>query len=68
MTLSSTDYRGLLEIIERVHAIPDRAQMFLAVCERLQKLVPISSAVYMPVDTRTAHFLFPGPVTFNAPI
>ena len=57
MVLTTRDYRDLVELIGIIHETPDRAVMFKRLCERLQKLVPISSAAYAPSDTKTRHFL-----------
>lgn len=53
MPLSSKDYKSLLEIIDLIYSIPDRNLMFKALCERLQRLVPISTAAFISIDPKT---------------
>lgn len=68
MALASRDYKRLLEIINIVYSIPDRAAMFRAVCEKLQKLIGISSAAFMLVDLEKGNFHFPGHLLFNSQV
>ncbi len=58
MSLSSDDYKKLLEIIDIAYSIPDRVPMLQAVCEKLPSLLRISSAVLVPADLRTGQFQF----------
>ena len=68
MVLTTRDYKGIVELIGIIHETPDRAVMFKELCERLQKLVPISSAAYAPSSTQATDFEFPGCLMFNLPI
>lgn len=65
MPLSSKDYKKIFEIVEIAYSIPDRASMFVAVCEKLDKLIGFSSAVLLPIDPQTKKHVFPGPVVYN---
>ncbi len=61
MSLTSKDYEVLLKIIEAVvHSFPDRTSTFLAICEQLDKLIGISSAIIrrlMPHFSQAPHNL-----------
>jgi hypothetical protein len=65
MPLSSKDYKDLLEIIEICYSIPDRNLMFKTLCERLQKLVPLSTAAFIPIDPQTGGPAFSRFSAFN---
>jgi DNA-binding CsgD family transcriptional regulator len=67
MALTVKDYKKILDIIDIAYSVPDRATMFRAVCERLEKLMGISSAVYMPWNADTRSFQFQGHVLYHAP-
>ncbi len=67
MPLSSKDYKALLEIIELCYSIPDRKLIFQALCERLQRLVPISTAAFIPIDPQTRGPALKNSSTFNIP-
>lgn len=67
MPLSSKDYKAVLEIIDLIYSIPDRNLMFKTLCERLQRLVPISTAAFIPVDPQTGIPAFNRFSTFNSP-
>lgn len=69
MSLSSKDYQALLGIIEEVaHSFPDRTSTFLTVCEQLDKLVGISTAVFIPINPTAKTFESPGLVTYQCPV
>lgn len=59
MSPSCKDYKRVLELVELAHNIPDRAMMLQAFFERLEKLVPFSSAVLLPYNPLTSQFQFP---------
>jgi len=66
MSLSNKDYQAMLDIVaEMAHAFPDRATTFLVLCERLDKLIGISSAVLLPITPATQAFEYPGPITYH---
>ncbi len=65
MALSRNDQRRLLEMLHIVYTITDRTAMFTALCAALDHVVPVSSAVYLPVDGETGNFTFPGPIAFR---
>lgn len=68
MGLSSRDYKAILDIIDIAYSVQDRAAMFQAICEKLEKLIGISSAVFFPMDSDTGHFRFKDHLRFNSPI
>ena len=68
MALTTRDYKGILELIDLIYTVPDRALMFQEFCERLQKLAPISSAAYAPAEPKSSGFEFPGTIAFRAPM
>lgn len=68
MALTTRDYKGILELIDLIYTVPDRALMFQEFCERLQKLAPISSAAYAPAEPNSSGFEFPGAIVFRAPM
>lgn len=49
-TLSSKDYRKVLEIVETAHTVADRTKMIHAVFDQLHDLVGFSSAACVPMD------------------
>ncbi len=60
MSLSNKDYQAMLDIIaEMAHAFPDRSATFLVLCERLDRLIGISSAVLLPITPATQAFEYP---------
>lgn len=64
-SLSSTDYKEILDIIEIVYEVPDTGAMFAAVCRKLQRLIRICGAVFIPVESKSnlcfhGHELFHG--------
>jgi DNA-binding CsgD family transcriptional regulator len=65
MALTSKDYKGVIEIINLIYSIPDKSAMILTVWERLQKLVPFTGAVFIPIDYKTHNFQPEGHVLLN---
>lgn len=65
MTISSRDYKSVLEVIEIAYTIKDRQEMFSAVCEKLHKLINISSAVHLPMEPATRNFRFVDHAAYN---
>ncbi len=57
MSLTSRDYKAILDIIDTIYSIPDKGAMFSAVCIKLRKLIHIHSAVFIPTDSKTGEFL-----------
>lgn len=64
--LRSSDHKVLLELIDCLYAIPDRTALIQTLCERLQRLIPFSSAVFLPKDLQTDRFMVDGRVVLNA--
>lgn len=67
MTLSSSDYKAILELIEIAHSIPDRNAMLQAVWEKFERLVPFSGAIHLPFDPVTRSFSLQGHVSRYCP-
>ncbi len=63
--LTTRDYKKVLDVIDTTYAVPDCAKMFQAVFEKLNKLIGISSAAYIPWNAGTNNFQFKGSVLFN---
>lgn len=53
MPLSGRDYRNIIEIIDVIHSVPDHQAMFREVCTKLEKLIGIYSAIFVPADPIT---------------
>jgi DNA-binding CsgD family transcriptional regulator len=68
MSLSAKDYKAILELIELTYATPDRAQVLQTVCERLQKLNFISSAVFIPRNPINGQWQFQDHFLFNCQV
>lgn len=64
--LGAREYKQMLELVELIYSIPDRAQMFHMFCERLEKLVPICSAAYAPADDKYSRLEVLGAMTYQA--
>ncbi len=60
MSLSSKDYKNILDTIDIVYSVSDRSAMFDAFCEQLRKAIGIYSAIFVPADLRTGDFCFQG--------
>ena len=67
MALSARDYKKILEIIEIVYSIPDRALLFQTFCKELQNLVPFPSAALIASDPGSGNFLLQDSLVFNTP-
>ncbi len=63
--LSGADYRAILETVDIAHSVPDQQTMLLAIFEKLEKWIGISSGVFLPVDCKTGEFRREGSVKFN---
>lgn len=66
MRHSSRDLRAVIDIIDFVYSIPDRASMFRAVCEKLERLIGISSAVFVPIGAGAEDYRLRGYELFNS--
>ncbi len=55
--LIAKDYRRLLDVIDVIYSIKDRNALLQAVCERLEPLVPVSTAVFIGSDPNSGAFL-----------
>ena len=64
--LRSSDHKALLELIDCLYAIPDRTALIRTLCERLQRLIPFSSAVFLPKDLQTDRFMVDGRFVLNS--
>lgn len=65
MAITSKDYKDVLEIINHIYSIPDRSAMMLSVWEKLQKLIPFTGAVFIPIDYKTHNFQPDGHILLN---
>ena len=66
--LRARDHKELLSLIDIAYSIQNRAVMFQALCERLEKWIGISSAVWLPIDAQTRQYVFQDHIRFHAPI
>lgn len=65
--LTSRDYKQVLDIIDTAYSTyDDTSKLFQVVFEKLQKLIRINSAGYIPWNAGTRNFQFDGHVLFNA--
>ena len=68
MRLSARDYSGVLAIIEALYSAGSRDELFrIAFCE-LFKLIPISSAVHVPIDPKSFEFRYENHALHNLPV
>ena len=67
MTVSAKEYKKILDVLESMYSAGERAPMFRRVCKGLQDLVPFTSAVLIPTDPATGHFLMRDHARFRAP-
>lgn len=67
MSLSASDYRKLLDIVDTAYALPDQNAVFEAVCDKLQRLIGVTSAVYIPWNKAARTFDADGHALFDAP-
>ncbi|MGQ0695432.1 MAG: hypothetical protein ACT4OL_07640, partial [Nitrospiraceae bacterium] len=65
MALTARDYKNILEIIDIAYSIRDRATLFRAVLEKLEKLIGLNSGGYIPWNPETRDFQFDGHVLLN---
>lgn len=65
MSLTSRNYKAILDIIDNIYSIPDKGAMFSAVSIKLQKLIHIYSAIFIPADSKTGEYLFTGYEIFH---
>ncbi|MDA8156571.1 MAG: LuxR C-terminal-related transcriptional regulator [Actinomycetota bacterium] len=63
--ISSKDYRAILDIIDMAYSSFDRTATLLAIFEKLEKWIGISSGVFLPLDIKTGIFKKNGAVSFN---
>ncbi len=67
MPLTDRDSRAVQETADIAYTIPDRAGMFTAVCERLQKIFAFDGGVFVPINLRKNGFQLDGHAVFNSP-
>lgn len=60
MSLSTKDYKSILDIVDTLYSVPDRHDVFQAVCEKLRVFLGIYSAIFIPADPETGAFLVNG--------
>ena len=65
MSLTSRDYKAIIDIIDTIYSIPDKGAMFSAMSTKLQKLIHIYSTIFIPADSKTGEFLFTGYEIFH---
>lgn len=63
--LTHQEYEKVLDIIHIAHTAQDRQQLFQAVFDKLQKIIGLSSAAYIPFDRATGEFQFDGHVVYK---
>lgn len=69
MSLTTKEYRRILELIEWLYTDADAAVKFHAFCEALQPLVPFKSAAYAPAPpNQGSPLVFPGAIVYQAPM
>ena len=64
-SLSSKDYKGILEIIDIIYSVPDKGAMFAAVSQKLQQFIGIYSSVFAATDYKTGEYRFEDGIVFN---
>lgn len=57
-SVTTRDYKQILDIIHLAHSIDDRAAMWRSVWEKLERLIGFSSAVWLPRNSATRQFVF----------
>lgn len=57
-SLTTKDYKKILEIVHLAYTIDNRQEMWRAVWQELDKLIGFSSAVWLPRDAATWQFVF----------
>lgn len=65
VSLSTKDYKNLLEFCGTLYSLADRGDLLQAVCEWLQRTLRINSAVLVPANPRTREFQFQHNFLFN---
>ncbi|MBI3753455.1 MAG: hypothetical protein HY266_05320 [Deltaproteobacteria bacterium] len=50
MSLSSKDFQAVLDTVNLIYSVDDRSALFRAVCEKLQKIIGLYSAIFIPAD------------------
>ncbi|KAF0219991.1 MAG: putative GAF sensor [Geobacteraceae bacterium] len=59
--------KDILDVIDTIYAIDDRIAMFEAFCENMGKLVPISSAAFLPATPLAGNLILQNGLEFNVP-
>lgn len=59
--------KDILAVIDTIYAIDDRTAMFEAFCENMGKLVPISSAAFLPATPLSGNLIPQNGLEFNVP-
>lgn len=59
--------KDILDVIDTIYAIDDRIAMFQAFCENLGKLVPASSAAFLPAAPLSGNLILQNSLKFNVP-
>ncbi len=65
ISLSSKDYKNILDTIDIVYSVSDRNAMLDAFCGQLRKAIGIYSAIFVPADPQTGNFCFHGYRVYN---
>lgn len=60
MSLSTNDYKNILDIVDTLYSVPDKHRIFLVACQRLRDFLGISSAIFIPADPETGVFQVDG--------
>ncbi|MFQ5596948.1 MAG: hypothetical protein ACE5GK_02755 [Nitrospiria bacterium] len=67
MDLFAHDLKGVLKIIDLVSTCANKQALMQTVFREVDKLIGISSGVYLPIDPKTQNFQFPGPIAYHIP-
>src|SRR3990172_7813043 len=58
--LRASDHQALLDFIDCLYAVPNRAGLIRALCDKLRCLIPFSRVVFLPKDPQTTRFMVDG--------
>jgi len=65
MGLSNRDQKECLEIIELIYSVPDQEKMFSLLCERLQRLIGISTGIMARINPERKNIHLRDVLLFN---
>lgn len=67
MPLNAKDYKGILAIIEALYSAGSRDELFPIVFGELFKVIPVCSAVHVPMDPKSFEFKYENHALHNLP-